>query len=478
MKIHINLLLLITLTFSAIFVGCSPGTRKSTLPPDVQYYTCSMHPQIKSDKPGSCPICGMTLSPIRKSAEKKEQAQPNVQPPKIESYTCPMHPQIHAPQMGPCPLCGMDLVPVYEKPNAKVDKDEVHLTEAEIRQAGVRTEHAQRRQLSKDLLIFGTLGYDLNRHRDVVTLVEGRVEKQLIDFNKTEVKKGEPLLILYSEEALRLQEEYLKALRERWLSTFYERELLTSMIEVSRARLTRIGFTQSDLEKLEKEQKARAEIVIRSPISGSVVGNMVHIGEFAKTDQALYHIVPLDQLWFNGQVFEPDLGLLEIGQTITVTTKSFPGEKFTGKLTFIGRSLDPTNRTIPVRFTIPNSHGRLLPNLSASGQVSIPLGVVLSVPNSAVMDLGTRHVVYTQRAAGVYQSRNVRIGHVTQHYTQITEGLQEHDPIVTAGAFLIDAQSQLRSAGGGHNQETEPAESLPTPKTENIKVPASGGHQH
>ena len=316
-------------------------------------------------------------------------------------------------------------------------------------------------KLIKELLIFGTIGYDLNLHRDVVSLVEGRIERQLVDFNQTEVKKGDPLLVLYSREALALQEEYLKALRERWLSTFYERRLLTSMISLAEEKLKRIGFTEEDLLKLQNDQKPSAEIIIRSPITGSIVGNMVHIGEMAKIDMSLYHIAPLDELWFNAQVFEPDLGLLEIGQKVHITTKSFPGEIFIGNLAFIGRSLEAANRTIPVRFTVPNSDRRLLPNLSASGQLEIDLGSVLSVPNSAVLDLGTRYVVYLQKEKGIYLSRNVRIGNITSHYTQILSGLSEGDEVVTSGAFLIDAQSQLRTGGGGHSMEMPGMDSLP-----------------
>lgn len=445
---------------------------------DIAYYTCSMHPQIRSDKPGTCPICGMNLVPVRTHAPTPQAVAPAPAAPKatrkIDYYTCSMHPQIHADKPGKCPICGMDLMPVYvpEPGGQKPATSEVRLTEEGIRQAAVRTDPTSKRPLAKELLIFGTLGYDLNLHRDVESLVEGRIERQFVDFNQTEVRQGDPLVEIYSPEALRLQEEYLKTLRERWLSTFYERSVLDSMIQLSRARLEHIGFTSEDLQSLENEKKPRMNVIVRAPISGSIIGNMVHIGEMAKLDMPLYHVVPLDKLWFNGQVFEPDLGLLKIGQKVRITTKSFPGETFSGTLAYVGRSLEASNRTIPVRFTVPNRDRRLLPNLSATGELEIPLGEnVLSVPNSAVLNLGTRQVVYVQKENGVFVQRDVRIGHVTTHYTQILDGLTEGEPVVTAGAFLIDAQAQLR----GSVSDEVPVQ--PGSET-SVPVPEASVHHH
>jgi len=467
--------------------GCkqagSPNQSKSG--EGVDYYTCSMHPSVKESHADDCPFCGMKLAPVKgkkssgsNSLQTQNSTRPKTSEKKVEYWTCSMHPQIKADKPGNCPICGMQLVPVYTSSAAggegskSSDQGEVYLTDEGIRQSGVRVEPVQTRQLAKELLIFGTIGYNQNLHRDVVPLVGGRIERQLVDFNQTEVKEGDPLVVLYSTEALSIQEEYLKALRERWLSTFYERKLLDSMISLAEEKLRRIGFKDDDLQKLEHDQKPHSEIIIRSPIAGSIVGNMVHIGETAKTDMPLYHIVPLDELWFNAQVFEPDLALLKIGQTVRITTKSFPGEEFTGKLSFIGRSLEASNRTISVRFTVPNPNLRLLPNLSASGQLEIQLGKsVLSAPNSAVLDLGTRHVVYVQKEKGVYVSRNVRVGHVTPHFTQILNGLSEGDQVVTAGAFLLDAQSQLRAAGTGGGGDSGQG-------TDEMLPPPAGQHHH
>lgn len=388
----------------------------------VDYWTCSMHPQIRADKPGNCPICGMTLVPVHASG---------------------------AASSGP----------------ASSDVRAITLTEEGIRQAGVALEKVEKRKLTKELLIFGTLGYNLNLHRDVVPLVSGRIQKQFIDFNQTEVKKGEPLVSLYSPEALTLQEEYLKALRDRWLSTFYERDLLTSMIERAKEKLLRIGYSSEQIARLEEENEPTGEFIVRSPISGSIVGNMVHIGEFVEANTKLYHIVPLDELWFNAQVFEPDIGLLKLGEKVRIATKSRPGEEFVGKLVFVDRALDPVNRTVAVRFVVPNKQRRLLPNLSASGSVEIPLGDVLSVPNTAVLDLGTRHIVYVQSDHGLFVPKDVKIGQVTKHYTQILEGISQGDQIVTSGAFLVDAQRQLRAGYGSDNAIVVPDGEIiqPTP---------------
>lgn len=395
---------------------------------------------------------------------------------KVSYWTCSMHPQIHADKPGNCPICGMTLVPVYESGGSTPAQGAtghapISLTEEGIRQAGVSVDKAAKRKLVKDLLIFGTLGYDLNLHRDVVPLVSGRIQKQYIDFNTTEVARGDPLVSLYSTEALGLQEEYLKALRNRWLSTFYERDLMSSMVELAKEKLLRIGFSREQIDKLEDEKNPTGDVIIRAPVSGSIVGNMVHIGEMAKTDVPLYHIVPLDELWFNAQVFEPDIGLLKLGETIRITTKSHPGAEFTGKLVFVGRSLDAVNRTVPVRFVVSNKNRQLLPNLSASGSLEIPIGDVLSVPNTAVLDLGTRHVVYVQKERGSFTPKDVRIGQVTRHYTQILEGVSDGEEVVISGAFLVDAQRQLRAGFGG--------ETIPLPDGEVIQpTPMPAGHQH
>lgn len=414
--------------------GHSKGNAKS----QIEYWTCSMHPQIQKKDPGNCPICGMTLVPVRSTgpegAAKREE----------------------------------------------ISEGEIHLGTEMVHQAGVRVEKAAKRQLSREILVFGTLGYDLNRRHNVVPLVSGRIDRQLVDFNQTEVKEGAPLVSLYSPEAIALQEDYLKAKRERWLSTFYERKLLGSMVALAEQKLRQIGFADDELNALQEKKKPFPNLTLRAPASGSIVENMVRIGDFVKADQTLYTIVPLDEMWFNAQVFEPDLGPLKLNQEVRITAKAFPGEKFTGRLVFIGRSLDVNNRTVPVRFVLPNPQRRLLPNLSASGVIVIPIGnSVLCVPNSAVLDLGARHVVYVQKNENIYSPRNVRVGQATPHYTEILEGISEDEPVVVAGTFLIDAQAQLRSGSGGEMTDMPGMEG--SQKTAPDKSPTSAPsppHQH
>lgn len=408
-----------------------------------------MHPQVHEPKPGECPFCGMDLTPVRR-ASKAEAG------PAVEYWTCSMHPQVREPKPGECPFCGMDLTPVRAAPGkgtaAVSASAEIHLDADAIRQAGVRTEKVARRKLSREITLFGSIGDDLNRRREVVSLVEGRVERQWIDFNQTEVAKGAALVSLYSAEAMGLQEEYLKALRERWLSTFYERDLLGAAVKIAGEKLRRLGFTEADLRQLERERAPRNEIVLRAPIDGAIVENLARLGEVVKAGQTLYRLAPLDEVWFNARVFEPDLGALRPGQTIRVTTKADPGRAHLGRLIYIGRSLDETNRTASVRFALANPERALLPNMSASGTAEIPLGdAVLSVPTSAVLDLGTRRLVYVQKEEQVFVAREVRVGQSSARDIEIVEGLAEGETVVVAGAFLVDAQAQLRGSGGGMN---------------------------
>jgi Cu(I)/Ag(I) efflux system membrane fusion protein len=389
------------LTIGALLGACS---RPSAAPEKNQIYTCSMHPQIRQNKPGRCPICGMDLTPISTGAEPKTA------------------------------------------PEAAAAATTVQLMPAQNAMASVELVEAGPYSLHKKIQVFGEIEYILNQHRDFSWFYPGRVERLLIHYNTTEVKAGTPLLEIYASEAITDQENYLKAVRERYLTTFYERRVADAQVEAMKARLVQAGFTEEDIQNLVKKKAVRRTLILRAPRAGTIVGPMPHVGEQISPENVLFHIVDLDPVWFVGNVFEQDLAALKLGQTLELETKAYPGQKFEGKLVFIDRTLDEQTRTVKARFEIPNPRRELLPKLSGIGVIDVPLGEVpVTVPSAAVIDTGKRKIVYIEKAPQTYEQREVAVGRTEAGRMEIISGLAAGEKVVAGGAFLIDAEAQLKS---------------------------------
>jgi Cu(I)/Ag(I) efflux system membrane fusion protein len=374
-----------------------------------------MHPQIRRDKPGDCPICGMKLTPLRSASSENSH----------EDHAA--HTTAEAPAS-------------------------VQLMEAQNKLGNLQTETVTPKILTREIGLSGDIEYISDNHLDLTTFYPGRVERVLIPYNTTEVDAGTPLLELYSEEAITDQEKYLQALRERYLTTFQERKIVQAQIETIRARLTTAGFTQSDLDNLLNKGEVKRTVIIRARHGGSLVGKIPHTGERLNQEMVLFHIAPLEKVWFVAKVFEQDLSTLKLGQPVEVQTKANPGKTYPGTLVFVDRTVDATTRTILARFEVNNHRRELLPNLSATGTVRITsAGPVLVVPESAVIDTGKRQLVYVKTSPTGYEPRDVTVGTRGQveglsgkTFVEITSGLKNEEPIVTSGTYLLDAEAQLR----------------------------------
>lgn len=452
------ILLLAILPFMWIPVGCSQKEAAT----DGKTYTCSMHPQIKQDKPGNCPICGMTLTPVTPSAAPAPAVKPKDH---ATSYTCSMHPQIRQDKPGNCPICGMTLTPAPEASDSINSSASgnghpvVQLMPAQNSVGSIRTEIAVEKIISRPLQLFGEIKYIADTHLDFTFFYPGRVERVHIPYNTTEVSKGMALLDLYSEEAIADQEQYLQALRDRYLTTFYERKIATAQIETIRSRLLQAGLTEQDLKDLVNQGKVKRLLTVRASKSGSIVGTIPHTGERMAQDAVLFHIAPLEKVWFAARVFEQDLAALKLGQSAAIRSKANPSAIYPGKLVFIDRTLDPMTRTLLARFEVENPKRELLPEMSATATVEITQGqgkAVLVVPESAVIDTGKRKIVYVHSGDNSYAQREVTVGGTGssvgdggQNLIEIKSGIQAGDAVVTSGAFLIDAEAQFRGVGAG-----------------------------
>ncbi|MES2308971.1 MAG: efflux RND transporter periplasmic adaptor subunit [Verrucomicrobiota bacterium] len=365
-----------------------------------------------------------------------------------------MHPQIRQDHPGNCPICGMTLVPVRENEEKEMEKSdgkksqEIRLNSNQIQNSGVRVTSVQKRKMGDDLRIFGSIAYIADSHIDMTSFYAGRIERVLIPYNTTEVKKGAPLLEIYSEEAILDQEKYLEMLRSRYLSTFYERRLVTSQIETVRTRLLRAGLTEDDLVQLEKKGKVKSLITVYAMNSGSIVGVLPHTGERITLESVVFHITPLDRVWFVGQVFEKDLEHVQLGQRAFIESPSNPAKKFEGKVVFLDQVLQMETRTRMVRIEVENPKRELLPQMSATAILHQTGREILSVPAGAVIETGTRALVYVEKGEGIFDAREIKVlekGKTDDGSWVAIEGLNEGEKVASEGSFLLDAEAQIRT---------------------------------
>jgi len=414
-----TILKIIPVALTLLVSGCGSGEK--TTPDNGTKYTCSMHPQVMQDEPGPCPLCAMDLVPVKKSTPGQART--------------------------PDPHAGHEMEDV--KSPSEQEHPTVHLESAKASVLSAKTVVAQQRSLIREIQVFGQMRPVADREVMFNWYYNGRVDEVLVDFNTTEVEKGQPLLKVYSEEAIADQEMLLKLMRERWLRTFYERKNLTTQIDAVAVRLRQAGMTPEQIEHLKNKQTIKEFFTIRAPVDGSLIGELPHMGMRFKANDTILHIAPLEEIWFVAEVFEKDMAYVKLGQKLRVESKALPDKSAVGAVVYRDRILDSETRTVEVRVRVPNPDLTFLPNLSAVGTLQAPLGEVdVAIPPSALIETGTRQVVYVEAAPGHYEQRRVETGVQTEDWVEIKSGVQAGERVVTEGAFLIDAEAQLLGQGG------------------------------
>jgi len=426
------------------------------------------------------PFAGVCSTPVvRKVAEKEVVLADKA------IWTCSMCPQIRQDQPGSCPMCGMDLVPLRSATSSPAEspgqehENMIHLDPAQTSAGNVGTSPVEERIVQRKLDLFGEISYVTDKQIDFTWFYGGRAQKNLVDYNTTEIKEGTPLMEVYSDEAIADQRVYLEMLMDHWKSAKYEESKMEAQYGAAAAkvrpigmsyerkngdaqlhaieeRLVRAGMTPDDFQNLEKTGKVRATFLINAPQSGTLLGALPHVGSRFGTDKVLFSLVPLNEVWFVADVFEQDISLLKLGQEIALRCRTYPDQLFNGKLVFIGREVDPQKRTVKARFLVSNPEGLLLPQLSATGSLEIGANEPqLAVLASALIDTGSRQIVYVETSPGAYALRTVKVGAAGElqadgstRWVPVLEGLTAGEKVVTSGAFLIDAEAQLRGLPG------------------------------
>ena len=315
---------------------------------------------------------------------------------------------------------------------------------------GVKTAVVETRPLETTVRAVGRVGYNEERITHVNLRVSGWIEELFVDYTGQVVNKGQPLFTLYSPDLVASQDEYLLALRTKAKlkdSPLPEvHEQAEHMVEAARDRLRLWTVSDRELDELVRRGKAKTSMPIYSPFSGYVTEKNVFRGMFVEPDMRLYTIADLSTVWVNAEIYEFEVPFVQVDQQATVTFSSYPGQPFYGRISYIYPYLNEQARTAKVRLEIPNPGLRLKPEMYGDVVLKINRGNQIAVPEQAVMDSGTRKLVFLVRGEGLFEPREVKVGPKIGSFYEIKEGVQAGDRVVTSGNFLIDSESKLMAA--------------------------------
>jgi Cu(I)/Ag(I) efflux system membrane fusion protein len=430
-------------------------------------------------------------------------------------WTCSMHPQVRQNKPGQCPICGMNLIPVSQL--SKLEETE--------RKAGIETEPVKYRELFKEVRTVGKLDYNESRLAFISARVAGRVDRIYADFTGIQVKRGDHLVDIYSPDLFAAQGELVRSLEGVEKATG-DRSFAEANLESARTKLRLLGILPEQLKEMEKSRRTSTYLTIYAPIGGTVIEKSVRSGQYVKEGDMLYRIADLDPSWLYLDIYEYDLGWVRYGQPVDVTLEAYPNETFRGVVTFIDPFLDDKTRTVKVRVNLKNPDHRLKPAMYASALIRVkllpdgtpePTGLegkficpmhpevvqstagrcpicdmqlervpdapapatggrdqgnkhdgnektpgrmeqvkkppgVLAIRASAVLDTGRRKVTYRQKSDGAYELVDLQVGPRAEgkddtgqnsDYFPVLAGLREGDRIVVRGGFLLDSQQQI-----------------------------------
>ncbi len=426
--------------------GDKPATADSTSSSErkVLFWRNPMNPAITS------PVftkdsMGMDYIPVYADEEKPKER-------KVLFWRNPMNPAITSPVFTKDSM-GMDYIPVYADDDGGDDEPAgtVTIDPVTVQNIGVRTARAEQRALARQLNALGQIDFNEERLARLHPKTAGWIEQLRVDETGVRVSKDTILLALYSPDLVAAQREYLVAL-ENWeavrnSSSTRMKKSTRSLLRSSRERLELFDVPPHQIRELEQSRKIKKQLHIHSPFAGRIMHIGAREGQYITPKDELYLIADLSRIWVNVDIYEDDLPWMKIDDRAEMTVRAAPGRTFSGKITFIHPTMQQKSRTVRVRLEFDNPGLVLKPGMFANVVIysdKQPDAVV--VPSEAIIRSGSHEQVFVLRGPGKFEPRQVRLGVSAGGFTQILEGVEAGEEVVTSSQFLIDSESKLREA--------------------------------
>ena len=448
-----------------------------------------------------------------------------------EYWTCSMHPQIRQPKAGKCPLCGMDLIPVESGSGDKAGRAELKLSEEAEKLAEIETAPVQRKFVSAEIMMLGKIAFNESTMSTITARMPGRIDRLFVNYTGIAVKKGDHIAEVYSPDLLLAQQELIQSLKLVKTSKPGD-EFAARTLNSVKEKYRLWGFSDEQVQEIISRGKVADRLTITAPIAGIVTEKDVLEGIYYEKGARLFTIADLGKVWVNLEAYETDLPWIKYGQDVEFSTEAYPGKTFKGKITFIQPVMNEMTRTVKVRLNADNQEGMLKPGMfvqatlrakiAANGKVIdtsltgkwispmhpeiikdgpgfcdicgmalVPaeslgfadpndknLSPPLVIPASAPLITGKRAIVYVSVSGkkGVYEGREIRLGPIAGDYYIVESGLGEGENVVIKGSFKIDSSLQIKAkpsmmttlpeienlSSAGMNAETENSRTEPT----------------
>jgi len=392
-------------------------------------------------------------------------------------WTCAMHPQIRMNKPGKCPICGMDLIPLNQGGGeTTADPLAIHMTKEATQLANVLTSIVSKQNPVKEVRLYGKIQADERLLQSQVSYLPGRIEKLFVNFTGERVRRGQTLAVIYSPDLVTAQQELLE--------TAETKQSQPVLYEAAKDKLRQWKLSESQIAAIESSGKVKTDFEVFANTTGIVSSRRVNNGDYVSPGSVLFDVADLSHVWIMFDAYESDLPYLSQGQKVSFTIQALPGVDYSGNIAFIDPVLDPVTRVARVRVEIDNPGGKFKPEMFATGIVNASVSRYKNkfvIPRSAVLWTGKRSVVYVKQPGidePVFKIREIELGPMLGNSYVVVNGLMDGEEIVTQGAFSVDASAQLEGKPSMMNPQGVQTTAMPgmdmpdTSKPNKSKVPS------